>query len=82
MSDAPAPDGELDLRGTPCPHNSSAAIIELELMDEGELLRVLIDDGEPVANVPVTLVQEGHEVISQIREGKHWSLLVRRGDDL
>jgi TusA-related sulfurtransferase len=82
MCEAPAPDGELDLRGTRCPHNSSAAIIELELMDEGELLRVLIDDGEPIVNVPLTLVQEGHEVISQAREDKHWTLLVRRGDDV
>ncbi|MDP7112256.1 MAG: sulfurtransferase TusA family protein [Myxococcota bacterium] len=82
MSDSPAPDGELDLRGTRCPHNSSAAIIELELMDVGELLRVLIDDGEPIVNVPLTLVQEGHEVISLFREGEHWMLLVRRGDDV
>ena len=82
MSTLPEPDERLDLLGVPCPHNSSKAIIELELMDEGEILEVKIDDGEPIENVPVTLLQEGHEILSKTRSGDQWTLLVRRGDDI
>jgi tRNA 2-thiouridine synthesizing protein A len=72
----------LDLSGVPCPHNSSRAIVELEVMDEGEILEIIIDDGEPSVNVPVTLEQEMHQILDTRRYGDQWLLLVRRGPDL
>ena len=36
MPELPAPDLTLDLTGVPCPRNSAAALLELEMMDEGE----------------------------------------------
>ena len=44
----PEPDERLDLRGVRCPHNTGRALLALELMDEGEVLEILIDDGEPL----------------------------------
>lgn len=82
MSDLPKPDERLDLSGIPCPHNSSKAIIEMELMDPGEVIEVIVDDGDPIENVPITMDQEGHEVLSKVRRGEQWVLLVRRGDDI
>jgi len=75
-------DVRLDLTGVPCPHNSSRAIVELEVMDEGETLEILIDDGEPITNVPLTLDQEQHEILDTWRVGDRWCLLVRRGPDI
>ena len=72
----------LDLSGVPCPHNSSRAIVELEIMDEGEILEIIVDDGEPIENVPVTLEQEMHQLLDKRRHGDQWLLLVRRGPDL
>ena len=77
-----APVARLDLTGVPCPHNSSRAIVELEVMDEGEVLEIVIDDGEPLRNVPVTLEQETHEILDTRRVGDQWHLLVRRGPDV
>ena len=82
MSELPEPDLRLDLTGVPCPHNSSRAILELEVMDEGEILEIVIDDGDPIANVPVTLTQEAHELLDTRRHGDQWRLLVRRGPDI
>jgi TusA-related sulfurtransferase len=82
MTDLPTPDEELDLTGVACPHNSSQAIMRLEWMDPGELLQLVIDDGEPSESVPVTLRQEGHEVLDARRTGDQWTLLVRRGPDV
>jgi tRNA 2-thiouridine synthesizing protein A len=78
----PAADETLDLTDVACPHNSSQAIMRLEWMDPGELLQLVIDDGEAYQNVPVTLKQEGHEVLDIRRTGDQWTLLVRRGPDV
>ncbi len=56
--------------------------MKLELMDPGEVLEVVIDNGEPVENVPVTMNQEGHRVVrAEPRDGQ-FVLWVLRGEDL
>ncbi len=70
----------LNLEGVPCPHNTAKAAVALLMLDEGEVLELLIDDGEPIENVPDSLEFEGHEVLLQERRGAVWRLLVRRGD--
>ena len=77
----PTPIQRLDLSGVPCPQNSSRALIELELMEPGEVLELIVDDGEPCERVPRTLEWEGHEVLFSIRSGGQWTIRVVRGDD-
>lgn len=69
----------LDLTGVPCPRNAARAILRLEAMDEGALLDVVIDDGEPLANVPPALEAEGHVVLARTARDGGWVLRVRRG---
>jgi len=57
-------------------------MLRLEVMDEGERLELLIDDGEPLENVPVSLEQEGHRVLELAAEGGGWRLQVERGPDV
>ncbi len=71
----------LDLLGVPCPQNTARALMSLELLDEGERLLLLIDDGEPYENVPESLEIEGHRLISIERQGAGWRLLVERGEE-
>ncbi|MEN8150014.1 MAG: sulfurtransferase TusA family protein [Planctomycetota bacterium] len=78
----PEPDAVLDVTGVPCPRSSSHALTRLEVMDEGELLELSIADGEARENVPATLAQEGHVVLSTLRKGDRRVLLVRRGSDV
>jgi len=48
-------------------------------MTTGQMLRVLLDDGEPIENVPGSVVDEGHEIVKKKISGDHWSVLIRKG---
>ncbi|MEE8185355.1 MAG: sulfurtransferase TusA family protein [Thermodesulfobacteriota bacterium] len=53
------PDEKLDLRGVLCPINFVKTKLKLESMDEGQVLEIVIDAGEPIQNVPKSLKEEG-----------------------
>ncbi len=57
------PDQEIDLRGTPCPLNWVKAKLRLEAMQPGQWLEMILDDGDPVRNVPRSVRAEGHRVV-------------------
>lgn len=63
----------IDLRGVSCPTNFVKAKLALEDMDDGERITILLDDGEPVKNVPRSLKSEGHKllVLEQASEGHY-----------
>jgi TusA-related sulfurtransferase len=54
----------IDLRGVPCPLSFVRAKLHLEKLETGELLEVLLDAGEPIEQVPNSLVADGHQVKS------------------
>lgn len=69
---------EMDLRGIPCPANAAKALIKIATMDTGELLKIIIDNGEPVENVPVAISDEGHKIEEQKAfDGKSTYLIIR-----
>ena len=69
----------LDLRGIPCPQNAAKAVLELSMMNAGEVLLVRLDDGEPYANVTRSIEIAGHEILGEEREGESWALRVKVG---
>lgn len=68
----------IDLRGVACPLNFVKAKLELEKISVGELLEVLLDDGEPVRNAPASFVEQGQEIIEVKSNGDHFCVKVRR----
>ena len=52
----------IDLRGVSCPTNFIKAKLALEELEAGETTQILLDDGEPVKNVPRSLKAEGHKL--------------------
>lgn len=64
---------EIDLRGVSCPTNFVKAKLALEEVDNGTVVRILLDDGEPVKNVPRSLKADGHRLIGlkQTDEGHY-----------
>ncbi|MDP2744888.1 MAG: sulfurtransferase TusA family protein [Dehalococcoidia bacterium] len=71
----------MDLRGTCCPYNWVKVKLELEEVDNGDQLEVLLDDGEPIRNVPRSVTQEGHALLKVTPEGEHFRLLIeKRGE--
>ncbi|MCL4484938.1 MAG: sulfurtransferase TusA family protein [Nitrospirae bacterium] len=57
------PDAMIDLRGVKCPFNFVKTKLKLEAMESGETLSVILDPGEPIANVPRSVQEEGHALL-------------------
>jgi sulfite reductase (ferredoxin) len=53
----------IDLRGVKCPINFVKAKIEMSKITSGEEIGFLLDDGEPIDNVPRSLEGEGHQIL-------------------
>ena len=74
----PASDQELDLRGVICPYNFVKTKLKLETMEKGQVLSVLLDAGDPIRNVPVSVQNEGHTVLAQERIDQSFRVFIRR----
>ncbi len=71
----------VDLRGVSCPTNFVKAKLELELIETGEKVEFLLDDGEPVKNVPRSLKAEGHKLLGLIESEGHYVLTLEKGEE-
>ena len=72
---------ELDLRGVICPYNFVKTKLKLDTMRHGEVLAVILDDAESIKNVPQSVENEGHTILTQERLGtSHW-VLIQKGED-
>lgn len=58
-------DAELDLRGVICPYNFVKTKLKLEAMQAGQILAVILDEGDPIRNVPQSVSDDGHTVLAQ-----------------
>ncbi|MDR1675177.1 MAG: sulfurtransferase TusA family protein [Tannerella sp.] len=77
----PAPAAERvfrDLRGVACPMNFVHVKMQLSPMQPGELLEILLDDGAPIANVPGSVRNEGHQVLEQTPVENYWKVVIKK----
>ena len=72
------PGSVLDLRGVVCPNNFVRAKLKLEEMRSGEILEIIIDDGEPIKNVPRSIKEEGHQILKAEKIDNCWRLLIKK----
>ncbi|MBI5143500.1 MAG: sulfurtransferase TusA family protein [Candidatus Omnitrophica bacterium] len=72
------PDASLDLRGIVCPTNFVKTKLKLEEMNQGQVLEIVIDSGEPIANVPRSIKEEGHKIIKAEKVNDHFRLLIEK----
>ena len=56
-------DKELNLQGEVCPYTFVKSKLALEMMQPGQVLRVIVDNSESAANVPRSMQNEGHTVL-------------------
>lgn len=63
MSDFKA-DETIDITDVTCPVTFVKTKVALEEMDEGQILRVHLNNGEPSENVPRSVADEGHKVLA------------------
>ena len=55
--------------------------MELDTMQSGEVLAVILDDGEPVKNVPQSVENEGHTILNQESLGTSHRVLIQKGEE-
>ena len=71
-------DERIDLSGVICPNNFVKTKLKLEEMQAGQILEVILDEGEPIKNVPGAVKEEGHQILKVEKIGKYWRLLIRK----
>ena len=75
-------DEKVDVTDVVCPVTFVKTKVALEELDEGQILQVHLNDGEPVLNVPRSVKDEGHTVIRLDDNGDGtYELYIRRGAD-
>lgn len=62
-------DEYIDITDVTCPITFVKTKVALEEMDEGQILQVHLNDGEPVQNVPRSVKEEGHMILELKENG-------------
>lgn len=72
----------IDITDEVCPLTFVKTRLKIERIKSGETLEVRLNGGEPLDNVPRSVREFGHTVLSQVREdggGAVYRLLIRKG---
>ena len=56
----------VDITDVVCPVTFVKAKVAIEELDDGDILDVHMNDGEPVQNVPRSMKEEGHQILKLI----------------
>jgi TusA-related sulfurtransferase len=82
MPDDIIADAVIDITDVVCPVTFVKAKIALDELDDGQVLSIRMNDGEPVQNVPRSIKDEGHRILKLSDNGDGtYSLIVRKSGD-
>ncbi|MDR1796855.1 MAG: sulfurtransferase TusA family protein [Clostridiales Family XIII bacterium] len=72
-------DETVDITDVVCPITFVKAKVALEELDDGQVLLIHLNDGEPVQNVPRSIKEEGHQILKLTgNEDGTYDLVVRK----
>ena len=72
----------VDITDVVCPVTFVKAKVALDEMDDGDVLSIHMNDGEPVQNVPRSIKEEGHKILKLIdNQDGTYDLIVRKAGD-
>lgn len=75
-------DETLDITDKVCPMTFVTAKVKLEELDDGQILAVRMNDGEPVQNVPRSIKEDGHQILKLEDNGDDtYTLYVRKVEE-
>ena len=75
-------DDTVDITDVVCPVTFVKAKVALEELDEGQILSIRMNDGEPVQNVPRRIKEEGHQILKlDDNEDGTYTLYVKKVED-
>jgi TusA-related sulfurtransferase len=69
----------IDITDVVCPLTFVKAKVALEELEDGQVLSIRLNDGEPVQNVPRSIKEEGHQILKLADNGDStYNLIVRK----
>jgi len=72
-------DETIDITDVVCPVTFVKAKVALEELEDGQVLSIRLNDGEPVQNVPRSIKEEGHQILKLIDNGNGtYNLIVKK----
>ena len=72
----------VDITDVVCPVTFVKAKVALEELEDGDILAIHLNDGEPVQNVPRSFKEEGHKILKLLNnEDGTYDLIVRKVGD-
>lgn len=75
-------DDTVDITDVVCPVTFVKAKVALEELEDGEILAIRMNDGEPVQNVPRSIKEEGHQVLKLDDNGDGtYTLIVKKVEE-
>ena len=75
-------DDTVDITDVVCPVTFVKAKVALEELDEGQIISIRMNDGEPVQNVPRSMKEEGHKVLKLNKnDDGTFDLIVEKGEE-
>ena len=73
---------QVDITDKVCPMTFVKAKVTMDELEEGEILAIRMNDGEPVQNVPRSMKEEGHQILKlQDNEDGTYTLYVRKVEE-
>jgi sulfite reductase (NADPH) hemoprotein beta-component/sulfite reductase (ferredoxin) len=73
----------LDLSGVACPMNFVKTKIKLSPMPVGSQLEVILDDGAPIENVPLSLEEQGQTILAKEKiSDRQWKIRVEKSSQI
>lgn len=75
-------DDTVDITDKVCPLTFVKAKVAIDELEEGEVIAIRMNDGEPVQNVPRSIKEEGHQILKLINnEDGTYNLIVKKVED-
>lgn len=70
----------VDITDVVCPVTFVKAKMSMEELEDGQILEIRMNEGEPILNVPRSFKEEGHKVIEVNNNGDGtYTVLVEKG---
>ena len=75
-------DDTVDITDKVCPLTFVKAKVAIDEWEDGEVIAIRMNDGEPVQNVPRSIKEEGHQILKLVNnEDGTYNLIVKKVED-
>lgn len=75
-------DDTVDIIDKVCPLTFVKAKVAIDELEDGEVIAIRMNDGEPVQNVPRSIKEEGHQILKLVNnEDGTYNLIVKKVED-